>query len=562
MELKEYLAPLRKWWWLMLVAASVAAFSSYLAVRQQQPIYQARTTLMIGRTIENPNPAGNEFFLSQELAATYADIARRKPVQDRAKEALGVNWLPEYTARRLPNTQLIEIIVTDTNPERAVIVANELARQLVLQSPTAAHPEEQERTTFIEEQLDELQATIRETQEEIAASQSELNDLVSARQIRDMQNQIAALETKLRTLQSNYAALLSSTQRGAINTLSIIDPASAFPVGPNRRMSVLTAALIGFVLAASAAYLLEYLDDTVKSAEQIERLTDLPVLAGIAPIEADSLPNKLVALHQPRSLIAEAFRSLRTGVQFATLDIPRRKLLITSANPSEGKSVTAANLAIVMAQAGYKVLLIDTDLRRPELHKLFGVQRNNGLTNLLLLLELEKEDRASAERQETLTGFIQKTAEPNLFVMASGPVPPNPSELLGSSKMGRLLDKLSSQFDYLILDSPPTLAVTDAILLSAQVDATLLVVDYGQTRRNQLQQSVKRLRDVKANLIGISLNRLKPQADGYFYYYQYQQTYGESVYDEAEEAELSTVVKQPKATNGFLTKLRLRDREM
>lgn len=534
MEIREYIAPLLKWWWLLLIAASVAAVSSYLAVRQQPQLYQARTTLMIGRTIDNPNPTGNEFFLSQELAATYADVARRDAVREQTKDALGMSWLPEYNARRLPNTQLIEIVVTDTNPERATIVANELANQLVLQSPTAANPEEQERIAFIEEQLDELQASIRATNDEIIAKQEELNALTSARQIRETQNQIETLEAKRRTLQSNYTSLFANSQRGAVNVLTIVDRASPYPVSNNRAMTIATAALIGFVLAAAAAYILEYLDDTIKNPDQIEALIAVPTLAAIAKMKVANDKDKLISISEPRSPIAEAFRNLRTAVQFANIDNPYQRLLITSANPEEGKSTMAANLAVVMAQAGNRVLLIDADLRRPMQHQLFDLNKDNGLTNLLLSLERGVEP-TEQQAQELLDRFAHTTHEPGLFVITSGPIPPNPSELLGSVKMKTALKALSNRFDFVILDSPPSLAVSDAIVLGTQADAVLLVADFGNTGRNQLKQAAKRLRDVKANLIGVIMNRLDPRGNAYFNYYEYQQ----SAYTETPQTELA-----------------------
>ncbi|MFO7536921.1 MAG: polysaccharide biosynthesis tyrosine autokinase, partial [Chloroflexota bacterium] len=484
MEIREYVAPLLKWWWLLLIAASVAAVSSYLAVRQQQQIYQARTTLMIGRTIENPNPTGNEFYLGQELAATYADVARRDIVREQTMAALGTTWLPEYNARRLPNTQVIEIVVTDTDRERARIVANELANQLVLQSPTAANPEEQERKAFIEEQLDELQTSIRATADDIVAKQEELNDLVSARQIRETQNQIDALDAKRRTLQSNYTSLLASTERGAINVLNIVDRASAYPVSSNQGMTVATAALIGFVLAAAAAYVLEYLDDTIKNPDQIEALTGVPAMAGITKIKGDKPKDKLISIVEPRAPVVEAFRTLRTAVQFANIDNPYRKLLITSSNPGDGKSTMVANLAVVMAQAGHRVLLIDADLRRPAQHQFFDLNKDNGLTSLLLSIDKDMEP-TDKQVDEFLSRFAHTTHEPGLFVITSGPIPPNPSELLGSAKMKMILTALSSKFDFVVLDSPPCLAVSDAVVLGTQVDAVLLVADFGSTGRTQ-----------------------------------------------------------------------------
>lgn len=539
MEVKDYLLPLRKWWWLILATTLVAALSSFLAVRQQPAIYQSRTTLMIGRAIDDPNPTGAEFYLSQQLAQTYADIAQREPVRHETMAALGLSWLPEYAARAVPNTQLIEIAVTDTSPERAQAVANELGNQLIQLSPTGTRLEDQERQTFINQQLDNLETQIEQTQTEIQTRQDELGELFSARQIADTQNQIAALQAKLATLQVNYASLLANTRQGAINTLAVIEPATlpGTPIGPDRLLTIATAAAIGMALAAGAAYLLEYLDDTVKTPDDIKQLVNLPTLAGIAQIKMDEGSDGLVTVRHPRSPVSEAYRLLRTGIQFATVDAPSRSLLVTSANPTEGKSLTAANLAVVMAQAGYKVLLLDADLRRPTQHTIFPVSRDNGLTNLLLMLPpaewVESTDNLTADMADSRALFaaaLQSSGEPGLWVLPSGPIPPNPSELLGSSKMKAVLAELVGRFDILIVDSPPSLAVTDALVLSSFMDAVLLVVDAGTTRRTHLRQAVEKLREVsvrgqRARLVGVVLNRLTPRSDGYHYYYYARQNY-------------------------------------
>lgn len=525
MELKEYFTPLLRWWWLIVVATVVAAGSSFLAARQQPDIYRARSTLMIGRAIDNPNPSGAEFWLTQQLAQTYAEIAVRDPVRHAAMERLGLDWLPEYSVQAIQNTQLVEISVTDTSPERAQAVSNELSRQLILQSPTDPEQDEQSRQLFVSSQLDNLEGNINATEEEILAKQSDLAAVFGARQISDLQTEIRALQTKLTSLQSNYANLLANTRRGAINTLAIIEPATlpSTPIGPGASTTIIVAAAIGFSLAAAAAYLLEFLDDSIETPDQISKAVNLPTLAGIARIHEDDDGTKLVALSQPRSPMSEAYRVLRTGIQFAAVDAPEQtRIMVTSAYPAEGKSLTVANLAVVMAQAGHNVLVIDADLRRPSQHELFQLSQNRGLTSLLLEFNVtgsEEEAMSSLER------VVQHSAVEGLHLLASGPIPPNPSELLGSAKMARSFVTLATHYDYIIVDSPPVLAVTDAVILSTRTDGVLLVVDAGRTRQGQLKQAVEHLLAGNANLLGVVLNRLTSRGDGYHTYYYYRHSY-------------------------------------
>jgi non-specific protein-tyrosine kinase len=513
LELKEYILPLRKWWWLIVASVLVATVSSYLATRQQPPIYQSRATIMIGRAIENPNPTGNDFWLTQQLASTYADIAKREPIKEATMAALGLTWLPEYAVRVVANTQLVEITVVDTSPPRAQAVATELANQLIRQAPTSSGGEVQQRQAFVKSQLDDLEAKITETKAEIEKKQTDLANMFSARQIADAQTQIAGLQTKLNTLQANYAALLSNTQQGAINTISVIEPAAlpTKPIGPNKPATILLAAAIGLILAAGAAYLLEYLDDTLKNPDDVQKELGLTTLGAVPVIENPG--DEMVMLSGSQSAATEAYRVLRTNLQFVAVDRPLRTLLVGSPAPTEGKSLTVANLGAALAQAGKRVVVVDTDLHRPRLHKLFKLRNNAGITTALL------------EERPVLDGLLQETAVPGLRVLTSGPLPPNPAELLGSTRMKELLGELSAQADVVVLDSPPATALSDAAILSTQADGVLLVLDSGRTRREVAKRSLEALKRVNARVVGALLNRMPTRGAGYYYYYYYYYTH-------------------------------------
>jgi polysaccharide biosynthesis transport protein len=535
MDYKIILARLQKWWWLILSSTILAASVSFFAVSQQPEVYKSNATLLIGNALNNPNPTGNEFWLSQQLAQVYTDLAQRDVVQEAVKQSLGLSSLPNYTVRSVPNSQLIEISVTDSLPERAMAVANELANQLMLQSPTnSSDAEEVKRQEFIRKQLDDLERNIQETSESILALQEELAVVTSARQISDTQNQIAALNSKLSSLQSNYASLLSNTNSVATNTLNIVESATLpqAPIGPETLMTVLTAGAIGLSLAVAAVLLFEYLDDTLRNPTDIYHTSKLPTLSGIADFKTNNGgATELITLSHPRSQISEAYRSLRTAILFSNVDDKIRTLLITSSNPDEGKSITAANLGIVMAQAGQRVLLIDADLRRPKQHQYFSLPSNSGLTNLLVQIPNVLEPSNIDALHVNVNKAVFKSKQPGLFILPSGSIPPNPAEIVGSAKMKKLLKILGTRFDYIIIDSPPTLAVTDAVILSTRVDSVLMITNAGRTRRNQLKQAINRLQEVNANLAGVVLNRLTNDSGDYYYYgYQnngYYQNLGE-----------------------------------
>jgi succinoglycan biosynthesis transport protein ExoP len=520
MNFKQYIAPIQKWWWLILAAPLLAGISSYLVTRPLPPVYQSSTTLMVGSTITQSNPDSADIQIGAQLSETYAEVLNTGLLDEDTKNVLGLTELPEHSATALTRSQLIRISVIDTNPERARRVADELAKQLIARSPTGSSQAEQERQAFVDAQLSKLQEDITTTQAEIASKQEELGQLFSASEIADLQTEITALETKLTTLQANYGSLANSTDRGAINSLQVIIEANLpdpnFPIGPNKPVIIVLSAVIGGALAVAAAFLLEFIDDTIKGPEEVTDLTGLPLLASLPPIKLDGAQSELIAFHQPRSLITEAFRVLRTGIKFASLDKSSVSIMVTSSTPHEGKSMVSANLAVVLAQTGAKVLLIDTDLRRSRQHQIFNLPNDRGLTSYLLEVNVD-------DSLDTIVGllnsYIQPTEVPGLSLLSSGPPPPNPSELLGSTRMQMTFAALIGEYEYVVIDTTPVLAVTDALVISTQVDNIILVTRSGHTKRNQLQEIKERLLKTKGNVIGVVLNRWSAGPINEYYYY-------------------------------------------
>ena len=521
MELNKIFFPIRKWWWLLLASTVVATIFSFVTILRQPTIYQARTILMIGTAINDPNPSSFEFALGQQLAAAYTDLANREIVRDATMRALSMNRLPAYFARAIPNTQLIEILVTDTEPARAQVVANELAAQLVLLSPTSSQPENQDRQDFINQQLNNFEVQIQETEDEIERLEEELSTLVSAQQIADTREQIFALQSKLNIMQDRYGSLLSNTKQGAVNTLTIIEYAtpSSTPIGPNKGMTVLLAAAIGFVLAASVAYLLEYLDDSMKSADDVDRLFSAPIIGHI--FEQEEVKNEKNQLYDADDLghpIAEAFRALRTNIEFSQGDRPLKTILVASADIGDGKTTVASNLALSIAQRDKEVVLLDVDLRRPSVHEFFELSNDRGLVDLI---------SARADNNDVL----QFKKARNVAVLTTGETPPNPTELLSSKKMDELLLKLGETSDVVIIDGPPFI-VADAMVMASKVDGVLLVVRPGHTRRSLAQGASEKIKLAGARLIGVVLNRIPLRGADYYagkshVYTYYASNYGD-----------------------------------
>jgi succinoglycan biosynthesis transport protein ExoP len=513
MELKQYFDAVKKWWWLVVASTLVATVSGYFAVSRMPRIYQATTTLMVGQGLETANPNSQDLYISQQLAQTYREMVARQPILRGAADSLGLPYVPsdeDVSAWLVPGTQLMGIAVRDTDPERARALADAIAQQLVLVAPNEI-AEDQARQEFVRIQLQNLEKNIKATEEEIRAEQAKLDAASSARAIQQYQTNIAALQAKHSSYQANYGSLLGSVE-GRTNYISVFEPATtdSKPVSPRVMETVLMAAVSGLILAVAGALLIEFLDDTLKTPEDAKRALDVPTLGSIARTKSGATPNSLITTHEPHSLVTEAYRNLRTNVRVSSVDEPLRTLVVTSPNASEGKTTTLANLGVVMAQAGNRVVLVDTDLRRSMLHKKFEVPNREGLTNALL------------EDEPVLDGWLRETEIDNLRVLTSGPLPPNPSELLGSQKMRQLIERLKDEADVILFDAPPILMLSDASVLAMETDGVLLVAEAGRTRRTAARQAVERLQQLGVNVVGVVLNRVRPRrAKGYDYYQYY-----------------------------------------
>jgi polysaccharide biosynthesis transport protein len=468
--------------------------------------------VMVGQSLEKLNPNTQDFYISQQLAQTYAQLVRRRPVLTGAAQALGLEYVPSAAniiTRQIQGTQLMEISFNDTNPERARALADEIANQLILLTPASGTLEE--RGTFVQDELNDLEAKIKSTRQEIESEQAKLEAASSARAIQQYQGNIGALQQKLNNYQATYASLLGTVQ-GAANYIAIVEHATTprWPISPNVRQTVMLAAAIGLGLAVGGAFLIEFLDDTIRSADEATRLTGLPLVGTIIKIsENNGYAEKLITKQQPFSPVSEAFRVLRTNIGFSAIDEPIKTLAITSAGPSEGKSVTLANLGVVFAEMGRRTLIVDTDLRRPVQHEILGVSNGRGLCDAML------------DADADILEYIQDTSVEHLSLLAAGQLPPNPSEILASERFGRIIETLKGRTDVILFDSPPVLLVADAAILGTRVDGVLLVTDRGLTRRAMARTAAEELRRVHANLRGVVLNHAVPSGVGYHYFYHY-----------------------------------------
>jgi capsular exopolysaccharide synthesis family protein len=328
-------------------------------------------------------------------------------------------------------------------------------------------------------------------------------------------------ENAKRQYESVYKRLKDIELSGALRTsnVKVLDAArpSIRPIRPNVPQGVLMGVVAGLLLGLGLALLLEFLDTSVVSQQDVEERLGLTFLGFVPTIpESEVGPKDLHVYREPRSMVAECTRAVRTNLLFMSPDRPFKRMLVTSSGPQEGKSTTVINLGITMAQSGNRVLVIDTDMRRPRLHKAFGVPNEVGVSSVVV-------------GEGKVDDAIKSTEVPGLFVLPCGPVPPNPAELLHTRAFAELLAQLGEKFDRILLDSPPVGAVADAVVLATQVDGVVLVLKAGRTHRDMARRTVKALRDVKANVFGAVLNDVdleKSKYGDYYYGYAYRY-YGE-----------------------------------
>jgi capsular exopolysaccharide synthesis family protein len=516
MELRNLLSVLKRWAWLLILAPVLVAAVAYFVSLQMQPLYRASATLLVSQAGGSSLLDYSSLLTSERVASTYAELLTKRPLLEQVISNLQLDItsgeLEEKTnVLQFRDTQLLELQVEDSDPQLAVAIANGLASAFVEKGRRERTGDLSGYEQMLAEQIAEMEREIRELEarleqqgkEEEVGALLEEGDVPSASDLRET----------LRQARLTYATLLEGyLQIRAIGGRSIyvevVEPAAlpARKVQPRIVFNTLIAGVAGLILTLGFVFLLQYLDDSLTRPENAEQALGIPTLATIPSMQMRSADNHEVhSIIRPASPFAEAHRTLRTNIQFSSLDKVVDSLLVTSAHAQEGKTTVVANLGVVMAQAGLKVLLVDADLRRGTLHEVFDMPNENGLTQCLL--------------EETFPGEsdIRETNIPGLYLLPSGPPPPTPSELLISERMKELTNHLRDLADVVLFDSPPILAVTDAAVLATRVDGTLLVVQSGQTPKEDARKALRSLQSVGARVLGTVLTRCHSGNGGYYY---------------------------------------------
>jgi capsular exopolysaccharide synthesis family protein len=503
----------RRWWWLLILAPLVAGTVAFIQVSRQQDLYRASSTVEI-----NPPTMGMDTYsyYDSSIVATYQQLITTSGVLGPVIDNLNLPYTEselraKITTEPITNTRLMRIGVSDPNPETASALANEIAQQF----QSFAQARTIEKASPYREALNQQ---IAATQAKIDTTQQLIDNLVAEKDVTspDVAAQIDTLRTNLTDLQNTYGQLILSANQmdlqeaGAQTGVVVVQEAAppGAPYAPNVRLYTLLALMAGLCIGVGAVFLLEYLDNTTKVDTPYNELVGAPLMTTLPIVPSMSkLPHQLFILDQPMSPESEAIRLLRANVEFAIASSEINTLAVTSAGPGEGKSTVTANLAVAMAQAGYSVVVIDADMRRPAQHEAFDLSNERGLSTLLARPDLDWNTVA------------RSNADLKLKVITAGPIPPNPGDLLKSNRFENLLNSISSECDMVVIDTPPALAVSDALVVADVARDVLLVCRASETRVDRLQSAAEALPET-ARVIGVALNYQKrAKSESYYYYY-------------------------------------------
>ena len=532
LDLRHYIEVLKRRRLIVVAAVTVVVAVAMGLTLRQTPQYRASAEVLLrSSTSEQLLGSGSEnnnATQQRRTVDTEIEYMLSRSVRDAVEEKLG--FAPSVSVRPNGDTDVVTVRATNTDADLAAEVATVYAQTYI----------DVRREELINELLrtqETLQTSIDDLEAELAIVQADLAYYDEALTIEDdpetrqilleernrIEEEIGPERDLLQAQLSNarlqlrqYGLAQQITQTGGAQLISQARvPASPFAPTPIRNAVV--AIVIGLIFGVGLAFLFETLDDRVRSKQDLERVTGWSVV-GLIPLVAnwrDAKRARLISLEEPNSPAAEAYRTLRTSVQFLGLERPLQVIQVTSANAADGKSTTMSNLGVALARAGNRVIIVDCDLRRPRLGDFFGVEQDTGLTSVLL---------GEAKLQDAI---VPVAVERRLSILPSGPPPPNPSELLALRRTAEVFDELRKECDIVLVDAPPVLPVTDAVVLAGMVDGVIVVVNATKTRQREIQRASELLAQVNAPVIGSVVNGVDNER-GYGYYYGYSYGYGDA----------------------------------
>jgi len=520
MNLEPYRYQIRRWIMFAILPAILVGLLEYARVAQQPKQYSATAILYVQHPVGSAaDPSGNDVASVEAIMPTYAAMiespvilgaAGQRMVKRFPGHGIGGVSVSSGNPAGTASTQLMDITVTASDPNLAAAGANVVARVFIDTITRIQKSRFAGNARSLQAQITQEQGDIQYLEQRIASYQGPATSLASLKaSLKADQSILLTLVTSLQ--QYN---LDKSTALQGVRIWSYAYPSNA-PVGPFPLRSAIVYAFVGLLICASGIYLYDYVDDVLRTPEEVSQITEASIIGTVQRFDVRRL-GMLVTVEEPRSPLSEAYRIIRTNIQFTNPQKRPRTILITSPQRGEGKSTTAANLSRVLAEGGQSVTLVDCDLRRPDLQNVFGLsQERPGLSMLLASRDLDGP-------------LAEQTDLPNLSVLWSGPVPSNPADLLGSARMRELVARLHDRADIVLLDSPPVLPVTDASILATVADSVVLVVDPRMSKRREVKKAREMIDTVGGKVLGVVINRFsRPGGLSNYYHdtlYRYDET--------------------------------------
>jgi len=501
-EFLRYLQVILKRKWIVILTALITTGVVALAMSMLPPTYTSVTKLhVLPLSVNGPDYGSISYF--ERLASTYTEVMRSDFVRDEVKSRLGIKTVPDFRLETIPQTELLRLTVDANDPKLAQDVSNTLSAILVEQSQSLYKSDGSGIQGVLKKRLDDIEAELKD----LAAERVQLLSQTP----RD-DERIGAIERTIDARQQTYNLTLQSYNQALISqstiasALTVLEPANfpTGPSGPSLLRNTILASIVGLMGGIALAFVIENLSSKMYTYKQVEEVAKAPVVGKIPRISRWKNPDKF----DEDPMTAEAFRRLRTNI-FSARDKPMRVLLVTSAVPKDGKSTTAAHLALAIARTEQQVILVDCDMRMPTLHNIFGLRNGVGLSTVL-------------GGRTPLESSIYHTQIPSLKVLTAGPPVSNAPELLGSRSMEALLGQLSMVFDVVVLDGPPLLAVIDSAILAPDMSGVLLVVDQAKSDQEAVTTAREQLENVGANVVGVVVNRVEKDKSIHQYKYYSQ----------------------------------------
>ncbi len=505
-EINQLINLLRKRWWILVLAIIVSTGTGFAVGQRQTPVYEAKTTILVG-VIQASELERTDILTSQLVASTYIDIIRSQPIMEGVVDTLKLdqswqNLKKVVNAQLVEGTQIIHIFVESSSPEQAQLIADETAMQMILYNPNELQNKESEGTqSFVRQQLESLQTRLEAGQGRLTSLERKMAITTSTDRLIELQNEVEALESLITDWENNYTQLLFFLEsKQSPTTLTIIEPAQAnsIPVRPRIRLYMLIAGGVGLFLALGLIFLLEYLDDSIKSIDEFQQGFGTLILGTIPKIKGLDYENKLAVFQDHMSSTSEVFRLIGGNLQLYATENAQKTIMITSPNQSEGKSLIIASLGTVLAQSGLDTIIVDANLRRPVVHEIFKIENKKGLMDLLSIEKFNIDD------------YLQDTQLDNLKLLTIGLSELNPSGLLNQQKVNQIIYALKKQADVVLFDSSSALDHADSRFLSTQMDGVILVVASNRTKNDQVKRSIQNLELSNANMSGVIFNNYLP----------------------------------------------------